>query len=547
MASTYKGSRDTGEKSSQTYYRDLFDCIGDAVLVINISDQWELLAINQAVTEITGYTLENFPSFIYTFQNLDTPFSQQEAQEINWKAAAGEPQIFDWFTRRRDGEPLWLETVLKRVSLDGNNRLLCIARDITMRKERSINLEKALEASESASRTKEIFLASLGHELRTPLFGIMGMAELLLSTELNEKQKNYATVIRESSSMLSGIITDILDGSHLDLGNISQSPDFINLNAMLELMVRLNTEMSVEKGMVNKALDILERQGGIEAVPSFEVDSTNTNAEGNTNKESTGLLSKHRNIPLPDYHVSKGASIRPEKSMPELETCSILIVDDDPVICDYLTVVLRYEGYSLVRIARTAQEAISLINNLPPDAVILDCMLPDISGQQMCSNIRGLTDAAIIMISARDDFDTRVACLKAGADDYLLKPFRFEELLARIEALLRRRGYISKQDYVAYADLKLWPGKRSVCRQDRSIKLTPTEFNLLHLFMLNPGQVLSKDLILQHLRGYDYQGDENIAEVYIRYLRRKLGSPQIIQTRRGVGYVMIENEIAPIV
>ncbi|MEQ8174524.1 MAG: response regulator [Syntrophomonadaceae bacterium] len=538
MGSTDEDSRVSVEKSSQTYYRDLFNSIGDAILVLNISDQWELLEINQAVTDITGYTLENFPSFSYTFQNLDTPLSHQQADDINRKAAAGQPQIFDWFTRRRDGGPLWLEIVLNRVNLDGNDRLLCIARDITERIEAASSLEKALEASEVASRAREVFLARLGHELRTPLFGIMGMAELLLSTELNEKQENYATVIRESSSMLSGIITGILDDSRLDLGKM-QSPDTINLNAMLELLVRVNTEMSVENGMVNKALDIIKRQGDYE--------SLSTVAEVNNNRGKSDPWPGHPH-PLPqEYQDLQETLIEPGKPMPALETCNILIVDDDPVICDYLTVVLGYEGYSQVKIARTAHEAISQINILPPDAVILDYILPDISGHQVCSSIRGLTDAVIIMISARDDVAARVACLKAGADDYLLKPFRFEELLARIEALLRRRGFISKLDYIAYADLKLWPGKRLVCRRDRFIKLTPTEFNLLHLFMLNPGQVLSKDLILQHLRGYDYQGDENIAEVYIRYLRRKLGSPPIIHTRRGVGYVMVGTEAAPIV
>lgn len=527
MGSTSKNNRVSKEKGIETCCRDLFDSIGDAVLVLNISEEWELIDINQAAIEVSGYTLENFPSFKYIFDNLDTTFSRQHALEINRKAAAGEPQVFDWFTRRRDGTPLWLEIAINKVALHGCDRLLCMARDITMRKETELKLKEALEASEAASRAREAFLARLGHELRTPLFGIMGMAELLLSSELNEKQENYATVIRESSSMLSGIITGILDNTRLDPGRISQAPDINNLNVMLDVLVRLNTEMSVESEMVNKALDIIKKQvsGNGSSEPGFYRSSIQPYA----------------------HQVIKGLSNEPEKAIPESETCYILIVDDDPVICDYLTVVLGYEGYSQVRIAGSAHDAINQIKSRPPDAIILDCMLPDIVGHQVCSTIRGLTDAAIIMISARDDVDTRVACLKAGADDYLLKPFRIEELLARIEALLRRRGYIPKQDYLAYADMKLWPGKRAVCRQGRFIKLTPTEFNLLHFFMLNPGQVLSKDLILQHLRGYDYQSDENIAEVYIRYLRRKLGSPPIIHTRRGVGYVMSENDTDSIV
>ncbi len=132
----------------------------------------------------------------------------------------------------------------------------------------------------------------------------------------------------------------------------------------------------------------------------------------------------------------------------------------------------------------------------------------------------------------------RVACLKAGADDYLTKPFRFEELLARLEALLRRRGYSAKLELLSFADVTVWPNRRVAYRNGRLLNLSPTEYNLLHLFMRHPNQVLSKALIFQHIWGYDFYGSANIIEVYIRYLRIKLGNPQLIYTRRGAGYIL---------
>lgn len=219
---------------------------------------------------------------------------------------------------------------------------------------------------------------------------------------------------------------------------------------------------------------------------------------------------------------------------------TVLIVDDDPGIIDFLSLGLRYEGYA-VESAASGNIAYERARTTPPDLVILDWMLPDIPGPEMCQRLRTLADPVILMLTAKDEVADRVAGLRAGADDYLVKPFHFEELLARLEALLRRRGHSSgSRDVLQFADLNLWPSRRECHRGQERLALTPTEFDLLQLLMRHPRQVLPKETILQNVWGYDFGGDVSVVEVYIGYLRRKLGEPPLINTVRGVGYVLEE-------
>lgn len=220
---------------------------------------------------------------------------------------------------------------------------------------------------------------------------------------------------------------------------------------------------------------------------------------------------------------------------------SILIVDDDPGIIDFLRLGLNYEGY-LVTSAVNGNEAIERLKGANPDVVVLDWMLPDVQGPEMCQRIRSKSDTAILMLTAKDEVGDRVVGLRAGADDYLVKPFDFDELLARIEALLRRSGKSTGRDLLQFMDISLSPTRHEVYRGDRRIQVTPTEFDLLCLLLRHPRQVLPKETILQNVWGYDFGGEANIVEVYIGYLRRKLGDPSLIQTIRGVGYVLEEEE-----
>lgn len=216
----------------------------------------------------------------------------------------------------------------------------------------------------------------------------------------------------------------------------------------------------------------------------------------------------------------------------------LLIVDDDPIIRDYLSLGLGHEGYVHIQIARNGHEALELARAAAPDAVILDWMLPDILGPEVCIHLRALADPLIVMLTAKNDVNDRVTGLRAGADDYLAKPFHFGELLARLEALLRRRGLLTGKEFLHYADLTLWPARRVAYREQRLLKLTPTEFNLLHLLLRHQNQVLPKETIIQHVWGCDFNGDYNIVETYVGYLRRKLGKPMLIHTLRGVGYFL---------
>lgn len=220
----------------------------------------------------------------------------------------------------------------------------------------------------------------------------------------------------------------------------------------------------------------------------------------------------------------------------------ILIVDDDPRITDLLRRVLAYEGYT-VAVAATGDEALDRTLEHPPDMIVLDIMLPGMDGLEVTRRLRTAGDTVpILLLTARDAVSDRVAGLETGADDYLVKPFAPEELVARVKALLRR-SQPERADVLRYADVELDTGTRVAHRGTREIELSPTEYELLTLFMRRPRQVLTRDIIMDRVWGLDFEGSTNVMEVYIGYLRSKLeagGEPRLIQTVRGVGYVFKE-------
>ncbi len=220
----------------------------------------------------------------------------------------------------------------------------------------------------------------------------------------------------------------------------------------------------------------------------------------------------------------------------------ILVIEDDPSIADLLRRGLIYEGYS-VQVAGDGPAGLTAARDRLPDLVLLDLMLPGMDGLTVCARLRAASDVPILILTAKDAVPDRVKGLDAGADDYVVKPFSFDELVARIRALLRRRQPASEQDVLRFADLSVNPVTREVFRGTRRIELTAREFDLLLLFMQHPRQVLTRDTLYDRIWGYDFGGESNIIEVYIRYLRSKLeegGEPRLIQTVRGVGYALRE-------
>ncbi|HLG60461.1 MAG TPA: response regulator transcription factor [Ktedonosporobacter sp.] len=220
----------------------------------------------------------------------------------------------------------------------------------------------------------------------------------------------------------------------------------------------------------------------------------------------------------------------------------ILVVDDDTRITELLRRILAYEGYS-VTIANSGHAALTQILERAADLIILDIMLPGIDGLEVARRLRTAGDnVPILMLTARDTIADRVTGLEVGADDYLVKPFAPEELLARVKALLRR-NQAERQEVLRYADVELDTGTRIAHRGGREIELSPTEYELLSLFLRRPRQVLTRDIILDRVWGLDFAGSSNVMEVYIGYLRTKLeanGEPRLIHTIRGVGYVLKE-------
>jgi two-component system response regulator MprA len=221
---------------------------------------------------------------------------------------------------------------------------------------------------------------------------------------------------------------------------------------------------------------------------------------------------------------------------------TILVVDDDRKITDMLRRTLIYEGYR-VSTAADGEEALIKAQADSPDLVVLDWLMPKLDGIEVARLLRETDDMPILMLTARDAVEHRVEGLNSGADDYLVKPFAPEELLARIRALLRRAESVSKEQPLTYSDLSLDPLTRETRRGNRSFNLTPKEFDLLQYLLRHPRQVVARDRLLQDVWGYDFEGNGNVLEVYVGYLRNKTeagGEPRLIQTVRGVGYVLRE-------
>src|SRR3972149_1948430 len=222
----------------------------------------------------------------------------------------------------------------------------------------------------------------------------------------------------------------------------------------------------------------------------------------------------------------------------------ILVVDDDSSVTGVLRRGLGYEGYK-VDVANNGKEALDRARDRPPGLVILDIMMPGIDGLEVCRRLRSVDETLpIVMLTARDGVADQVLGLDTGADDYIVKPFVFEVLLARVRALLRRRE-ADAREVLHYQDVTLDTASRLVTRGKREGRLTTTEYEVLRLFMCNPERVLTRDTIMNKVWDYDFDGNYNILEVYVRYLRSKLeenGEGRLIQTVRGVGYVLRDRE-----
>ena len=225
----------------------------------------------------------------------------------------------------------------------------------------------------------------------------------------------------------------------------------------------------------------------------------------------------------------------------------ILIVEDEERILQILKRGLTFEGYD-VETAVNGTQGLEIAEQSDPDLVILDWMLPEVEpgldGLEVCRRLREDSEVPILMLTAKDAVSDRVRGLDAGADDYLVKPFALNELLARVRALIRR-SKTETPDVLEFNNLRLDTGTHQAFRGEQAIELTAKEYELLELFLRNPRQVLTRDLIYDRVWGYDFGGESNIIEVYVRYLRQKteqFGDPRLIHTVRGVGYVLRETE-----
>jgi two-component system response regulator MprA len=221
----------------------------------------------------------------------------------------------------------------------------------------------------------------------------------------------------------------------------------------------------------------------------------------------------------------------------------VLIAEDDDAVRRSVERALRFEGYEVLAVENGERALIEAAKE-PPDAIVLDIMMPLLDGMAVCRKLRAAGDSTpILMLTAKHDLEDRVAGLDAGADDYLVKPFALEELLARLRALLRRRELPADAGSLRLADMTLDPAARTVRRGDRMVPLTKTEFDLMELLLMNSGIVLSRSTIYERIWGYDFETTSNSLDVYVGYLRRKTeaeGEPRLIHTVRGVGYVARE-------
>ncbi len=240
----------------------------------------------------------------------------------------------------------------------------------------------------------------------------------------------------------------------------------------------------------------------------------------------------------------------PASSEEQAPPAMVLVIDDDSNITELIGLGLKYEGFQ-VEASQTGEDGLVAAQRLNPALIILDILLPDLDGLEVCGRLRSnptTRDIPILMLTSKDDVRDRVTGLQQGADDYLVKPFNFEELVARIRAILRRvrhgQGEASEasDQILTFEDLQLNTATHEVMRGGRPIELTSTEYNLLLLFMSHPRQVLDRLTILNRVWGYDFMGETNIIEVYVRYLREKIedtpSSPRLIQTIRGSGYIL---------
>ncbi len=222
------------------------------------------------------------------------------------------------------------------------------------------------------------------------------------------------------------------------------------------------------------------------------------------------------------------------------EPCRILVVDDEPSITDLLSMALRYEGME-VEVSHLGRQALEAMTKFRPHLVVLDVMLPDLSGFEVLERMgrdRIGGRLPVLFLTARDTLDDKLRGFTLGGDDYMTKPFSVEELIVRVRAILRRAHGEGDDGRLSVSDLRMDEESHEVFRGSTSIELTPTEFKLLHYLMLNSGRVVSKSQILDRVWNYDFDGNANVVEIYISYLRKKIDSlgPRLIHTVRGVGY-----------
>lgn len=228
-----------------------------------------------------------------------------------------------------------------------------------------------------------------------------------------------------------------------------------------------------------------------------------------------------------------------------MSTSRILIIEDEKQIARFVELELQHEGYK-TEAAYDGREGLKAFEQNQPDLVLLDIMLPGINGMEVCRRIRQFSEVPVIMLTARDEITDKVMGLDLGANDYITKPFAIEELLARIRNALRKNGQLPRlQKNLTVGDLRMDVSKHQVVKGNETIDLTKKEYDLLEYLLRNKGIVLTRDQMLENVWGYDYAGDTNVVDVYIRYLRSKVDNSRdarLIQTVRGVGYVLREEE-----